>query len=163
MGVGKRPMKGQPEIIAVLNDVLGGELVAISQYFLHAKMCSNWGLVRLAGKIRSESIEEMRHAEELTDRILFLEGVPNFQKLGKLNIGENVKEQLESDLALEMRAHTLLTNGIELCRQKGDNVSEELLRKILINEEEHIDWIETQLDVIGRIGLELYLAQQING
>jgi bacterioferritin len=156
-------MKGQPEIIALLNEVLGGELVAISQYFLHAKMCSNWGYARIAGKIRSESIEEMRHAEELTDRILFLEGLPNFQKLGKLNVGENVKEQLESDLALEMHAHKLLNDGIELCRQRGDNASEELLRKILVNEEEHIDWIETQLEVIGRIGLELYLAQQING
>jgi bacterioferritin len=156
-------MKGQPEIIALLNEVLGGELVAISQYFVHAKMCKNWGYDRLAQKIRSESIEEMRHAEELTDRILFLEGVPNFQKLGKLNIGENVKEQLESDLALEMRAHKLLNDGVELCRQKGDNASEELVRKILIAEEEHIDWIETQLDVIGRIGLELYLSQQLGG
>ncbi|MBM4359321.1 MAG: bacterioferritin [Deltaproteobacteria bacterium] len=154
-------MKGQPEIIALLNEVLGGELVAISQYFVHAKMCKNWGYDRLASKIRSESIEEMRHAEELTDRILFLEGTPNFQKLGKLNIGENVKEQLESDLALEMRAHKLLNDGVELCRQKGDNASEELVRKILIAEEEHIDWIETQLEVIGRIGLELYLSQQL--
>jgi bacterioferritin len=156
-------MKGQPEIVALLNEVLGGELVAISQYFVHAKMCKNWGYDRLAGKIRSESIEEMRHAEELTDRILFLEGVPNFQKLGKLNIGENVKEQFESDLALEMRAHKLLNDGIELCRQKGDNASEALLRKILVNEEEHIDWIETQLDVIQRVGLELYLSQQLAG
>lgn len=156
-------MKGQPEIIAVLNEVLGGELVAISQYFLHAKMCHNWGYARLAGKIRSESIEEMRHAEELTERILFLEGVPNLQKLGKLRIGETVKEQFESDLALEMHAHKLLNDGIELCRQKGDNASEALLRKILVNEEEHIDWIETQLEVIGRIGLELYLSQQLAG
>lgn len=156
-------MKGQPEIIALLNEVLGGELVAISQYFLHAKMCKNWGYDRLAQKVRSESIEEMRHAEELTDRILFLEGVPNFQKLGKLNIGENVKEQLECDLALEMRAHKLLNDGLELCRAKGDNASEALLRKILVNEEEHIDWIETQLDIIARVGLELYLSQQLSG
>jgi len=156
-------MKGQPEIVALLNEVLGGELVAISQYFVHAKMCKNWGYDRLAGKIRSESIEEMRHAEELTDRILFLEGVPNFQKLGKLNIGENVKEQFESENALEMRAHKVLNDGIELCRQKGDNASEALLRKILVNEEDHIDWIETQLDVIQRVGLELYLSQQLAG
>jgi len=156
-------MKAQPEIIALLNEVLGGELVAISQYFVHAKMCKNWGYDRLAVKIRTESIEEMRHAEELTDRILFLEGVPNFQKLGKLNVGENVKEQFESDLALEMRAHKILNDGIELCRQRGDNASEALLRKILINEEEHIDWIETQLDVIQRVGLELYLSQQLAG
>jgi bacterioferritin len=156
-------MKGQKEIVALLNDVLGDELVAISQYFLHAKMCKNWGYHRLADKVRAESIEEMKHAEELVDRVLFLEGVPNLQKLGKLNIGENVKEQLESDLALEMRAHKRLNDGIELCRQKGDNASEELLRKILVNEEEHIDWIETQLDVIGKIGLEMYLSQQLHG
>ncbi len=154
-------MTGQPEILALLNDVLGDELVAISQYFLHAKMCSNWGYLRLGAKIRGESIEEMRHAEELTDRILFLDGLPNLQKLGKLSIGENVKEQLESDLALELRAHKRLNDGIELCRTKGDNASEELLRKILVNEEEHIDWIETQLDVISKIGLEMYLSQQL--
>ncbi len=156
-------MKGQPEIIALLNEVLGGELVAISQYFLHAKMCANWGYVRLAAKIRSESIEEMRHAEQLTERVLFLDGLPNLQKLGKLHIGETVKEQLESDLALEMHAHKLLNDGIELCREKSDNATEELLRKILVNEEEHIDWLETQLEVISRIGVELYLAQQLQG
>lgn len=156
-------MKGQPEIIALLNEVLGGELVAISQYFLHAKMCANWGYVRLAAKIRSESIEEMRHAEQLTERVLFLDGLPNMQKLGKLHIGETVKEQLESDLALEMHAHKLLNDGIELCREKSDNATEELLRKILVNEEEHIDWLETQLEVISRIGVELYLAQQLQG
>jgi bacterioferritin len=156
-------MKGQAEIVALLNDVLGDELVAINQYFLHAKMCANWGYMRLAQKIRSESIEEMKHAEELVDRVLFLDGVPNLQKLGKLSIGENVKEQLENDLALEMRAHKRLNDGLELCRQKGDNASEELLRKILVNEEEHIDWIETQLDVISKLGLELYLSQQLNG
>ena len=156
-------MKGQPEIIALLNEVLGGELVAISQYFLHAKMCSNWGYLRLAAKIRSESIEEMRHAEQLTERVLFLDGLPNLQKLGKLHIGETVKEQLESDLALELHAHKLLNDGLELCRQKGDNVTEVLLRAILVNEEEHIDWIETQLEVIRAIGLELYLSQQIAG
>jgi bacterioferritin len=126
-------------------------------------MCSNWGYLRLAQKIRAESIEEMRHAEELTERILFLEGVPNLQKLGKLHIGQNVKEQLDSDLALEMRAHERLNQGLELCRKKGDNASEELLRKILVNEEEHIDWIETQLELIATIGLEMYLAQQLHG
>ncbi len=156
-------MKGQADIVALLNDVLGDELVAINQYFLHAKMCANWGYLRLAQKIRTESIEEMRHAEELVDRVLFLDGLPNLQKLGKLSIGENVKEQLENDLALEMRAHKRLNDGLELCREKGDNASEELLRKILVNEEEHIDWIETQLDVISKVGLELYLAQQLNG
>src|SRR5439155_22017952 len=121
----------------------------------------NWGYLRLAQKIRGESIEEMRHAEELVDRVLFLDGLPNLQKLGKLSIGENVKEQLENDLGLEMRAHKRLNDGLELCRQRGDNASEELLRKILVNEEEHIDWIETQLDVISKLGLELYLSQQL--
>ena len=156
-------MKGQADILALLNDVLADELVAISQYFLHAKMCHNWGYLRLAQKIRTESVEEMRHAEQLTERILFLDGLPNLQKLGSLSVGENVKEQLQNDLALEMRAHKRLNDGLELCRQRGDNASEELLRAILVNEEEHIDWIETQLDVIAKVGLELYLSQQLNG
>src|SRR5581483_10953417 len=108
------PMKGKAEIVALLNDVLGDELVAINQYFLHAKMCANWGYMRLAQKIRTESIEEMRHAEELVDRVLFLDGVPNLQKLGKLSIGETVKEQLDNDLALEMRAHKRLNDGLAL-------------------------------------------------
>lgn len=154
-------MKGQPGIIALLNDVLGGELVAINQYFMHAKMCANWGYGKLAHKVRTESIEEMRHAEALVDRILFLEGVPNLQKLDKLNVGETVKEQFLSDLALEERARTRLNDGMKLCRDEGDHVSEQLLRKILVNEEEHIDWLEMQLDVIDKLGLELYLSQQL--
>ncbi len=154
-------MKGQPEIVALLNDVLGGELVAINQYFMHAKMCANWGYGKLAHKVRTESIEEMRHAEELVDRILFLEGVPNLQKLDKLNVGETVKEQFLSDLALEERARERLNDGMKLCRDQGDHVSEQLLRKILVNEEEHIDWLEMQLDVIDKLGVELYLSQQL--
>jgi bacterioferritin len=155
-------MKGHADIIALLNDVLGGELVAINQYFLHAKMCENWGFHRLAKKVRDESIDEMKHAETLTERILFLEGLPNLQKLGKLNIGETVKEQLESDLALETAAIKRLNDGLELCRQHGDGTTEEILRHILIDEEGHADWIETQLDLIAKLGLELYLSQQLN-
>ena len=113
-------MQGHADIIALLNDVLGGELVAINQYFLHAKMCENWGFHRLAKTVRDESIDEMKHAETLTERILFLEGLPNLQKLGKLHIGETVKEQLESDLALEKAAIKRLNDGLELCRKHGD-------------------------------------------
>ena len=154
-------MKGHADIIALLNDVLGGELVAINQYFLHAKMCENWGFHRLAKKVRDESIDEMKHAETLTDRILFLEGLPNLQKLGKLNIGETVKEQLESDLTLEKAAIKRLNDGLELCRRHGDGTSEEILRHILVDEEAHADWIETQLDLIAKLGVELYLSQQL--
>jgi bacterioferritin len=154
-------MQGHADIIALLNDVLGGELVAINQYFMHAKMCENWGYRRLAKKIRDESIDEMKHAERLMDRILFLEGLPNLQKLGKLNVGETVKEQLESDLALEKSAIKRLNEGLEICRRYGDGTSEEILRHILVDEEEHTDWIETQLSLIGSLGLELYLSQQL--
>lgn len=156
-------MKGRPEVIELLNEVLAGELVAINQYFLHAKMCKSWGYQRLADHIRAESIDEMRHAETLTDHILYLEGLPNLQRLDKLNIGETVKEQLESDLALEVKAVGRLNDGLKLCRELKDHTSEELLRNILVSEEEHVDWIETQLDLIKRLGEQLYLAQQING
>jgi bacterioferritin len=155
-------MKGNTQIINLLNEVLGGELVAINQYFLHAKMCENWGYKRLHARIRAESIDEMKHAEELVERILFLEGLPNLQKLGKLHIGETVKEQLESDLGLEKHAVGLLNKGLALCRKQNDGVSEELLRDILEDEEKHIDWIETQLDVIAKIGEPLYLSQQLH-
>jgi bacterioferritin len=155
-------MKGNAAILSLLNEVLGGELVAINQYFLHAKMCENWGYKRLHARIRAESIDEMKHAEELVERILFLEGLPNLQKLGKLNIGESVKEQLESDLQLEKNAITLLNDGLALCRQHGDGTSEELLRDILEDEEEHVDWIETQLDLIAKLGEQLYLSQQMH-
>jgi bacterioferritin len=154
-------MKGHPEIIELLNDVLGGELVAINQYFLHAKMCQNWGYKRLAKHIRDESIEEMRHAETLVDHILYLEGLPNLQKLGALRVGETVPEQLRSDLALEVEARKRLNDGLALCRKHGDGTSEEILRNILVSEEGHIDWIETQLDVIEKLGEQLYLSQQL--
>ena len=156
-------MKGAPVVIELLNEVLGGELVAINQYFMHAKMCQNWGFLGLAAKIRTESIEEMRHAEELMDRILFLDGMPNLQKLGALHIGETVKEQFESDLQLEYAAVKRLNAGLAACREHGDHASEELLRRILVNEEEHIDWIETQLSLMSQIGESHYLAQQMAG
>ena len=154
-------MKGHPKVIEILNDVLAGELVAINQYFMHAKMCSNWGYERLAHKVRAESIDEMKHAEELMDRILYLDGLPNLQQLGKLNIGETVKEQLEADLQLEKDAILRLNKGIASCRELADNASEEMLRNILVDEEHHADWIETQLELITKLGEELYLSQQM--
>ena len=154
-------MKGDAKIIAALNDILTGELTAINQYFLHAKMCKNWGFHKIGEKIYKESIDEMKHAAVLTDRILFLEGMPNLQKLGKLHIGENVKEQLESDLAFEMEAIPRLRKGIELCYDLSDHGTRDLLEKILVSEEEHADWLETQLNVVREIGIQNYLSQQL--
>lgn len=154
-------MKGVQEVIDVLNEVLAAELVAINQYFLHAKMCRNWGFNAIADKIRAESIDEMKHAEMLVDRILFLEGLPNLQRLDKLHIGQTVPEQFRSDLELEYMAVTRLNDAISLCRQKSDNTTESLLSKILISEEEHIDWLEAQLNLIEVLGDKAYLAEQI--
>jgi bacterioferritin len=154
-------MKGVKEVVDVLNEVLAGELVAINQYFLHSKMCRNWGFGGLADKSRQESIEEMKHAETLIDRILFLEGIPNVQRLDKLHIGQTVPEQLKSDLELEYMAVTRLNDAIVLCRQKGDHASEVLLSKILVSEEDHIDWLEAQLHLIEQVGEKAYLAEQI--
>lgn len=154
-------MKGSKEVIDALNEVLAAELVAINQYFLHAKMCKNWGYVALADFIRKESIDEMRHAETLVDRILFLEGLPNLQRLDKLHIGQSVPELLKCDLELEYSAVKRLNDSIALCREKGDGTSEELLRKILVSEEDHVDWIETQINLIDKLGEVAYLAEQI--
>ena len=154
-------MKGSKEVIDALNEVLAGELVAINQYFLHAKMCENWGFLALAKKIRAESIDEMRHADQLASRILFLEGLPNFQRLDKIHIGESVPEVLKCDLALEHVALKRLREGIATCRNEADRASEELFAQILIAEEAHVDWIETQLAVIDKIGEKHYLAQQL--
>ena len=154
-------MQGTPEIITLLNDVLTGELTAINQYFIHAKMCENWGYERLARKIRHESIDEMKHADEVISRILFLEGVPNLQRLGKINVGEIVQEQFQLDLELEKAAIERLNQGIVLCRDQGDNGTRALLEKILVDEETHSDWLETQLEQIKQIGEAHYLAQQI--
>ncbi len=156
-------MKGSKEVIELLNEVLAGELVAINQYFLHAKMCRNWGYMALADYIRKESIDEMRHAETLVDRILFLEGLPNLQRLDKLHVGQTVPEMLQADLDVEYRALKRLNDGLVLCREKGDHASEEILRKILVAEEEHVDWIETQIALIEKLGESHYLAQQLKG
>lgn len=155
-------MKGDIHVIKALNEVLTGELTAINQYFLHARMCKNWGYHRIAEKTYKESIEEMKHAQELLDRILFLDGIPNLQKLDKLNIGENVKEQIEADLALEFMALERLKKGIDICIIAKDHTSCELLEKILEDEEEHVDWLETQLSLIKDIGYENYLTQQLH-
>jgi bacterioferritin len=155
-------MQGDSRIIELLNEVLTGELTAINQYFLHGKMCEHWGYGRLAELIRHESIDEMKHADQLTDRILFLEGLPNYQRLSPLRIGETVPEQFESDLQLEYAALERLNRGIALCVEVGDNGTRELLAAILVSEEEHTDWLETQLETIKQIGAELYLSQQLN-
>jgi bacterioferritin len=154
-------MKGHTEVIDLLNELLTNELTAINQYFIHAKMCSNWGYKKLASKIRAESIDEMKHADVVIDRILFLEGVPNLQRLGRLRVGETVVEQFESDLALEHAAIAKLNGWIETARKLGDNGSEDLLKKILVAEEEHTDWLETQLETVKQIGVANYLAQQL--
>jgi bacterioferritin len=154
-------MKGNDEILKLLNDLLANELTAINQYFIHAKMCENWGYERLGHKVREESIDEMKHADLVISRILFLEGVPNLQKLNKLRVGETVKEQLESDLQLEYSAIAFLNQGIVVARNLNDNATEDLMTKILVSEEEHTDWIETQLELIRQVGEQNYLSQQI--
>jgi bacterioferritin len=154
-------VKGHERIITLLNEVLTGELTAISQYFIHARMCENWGYERLWKKVRDESIGEMKHADRLIERILYLEGVPNLQRLGKVNVGQTVPEQLTLDLDLEKAAITLLNRGIEQCRAEGDHGSRDLLEDLLEAEEEHANWLETQLSLIRQVGVENYLAQQI--
>lgn len=154
-------MRGDKKIIEILNDVLTAELTAINQYFVHAEMCDNWGYDRLHHEIRQHSIGEMKHAEELIERILFLDGVPNVQRLGKISIGETVPEMFRLDHALEMDAVKRLNEGIETCRVAEDNNSRHLLEEILEDEEEHIDWIEAQQAQIDQVGVENYLAQQI--
>ena len=156
-------MKGDPKIIAVLNEVLKAELTAINQYFLHAEMCENWGYEKMAAHTRAESIEEMTHAEKLMERILYLDGTPNMSDYFKINIGQNVKTQLQNDLQLEYDAVKRLNEGIRTCGTVGDNGSRELLEKILSDEEHHIDWLEGQLHAMGEMGVENYLAQQLHG
>ena len=154
-------MRGNPEIIELLNEVLTGELTAINQYFVHAKMCQNWGYLGIAGKIRDESIDEMRHAEALVDRILYLEGVPNLQRLSPLRVGETVREQFQSDLALEYAAIERLNRAVAAAAAAGDNGSRHLFEEILVAEEEHTDWLETQLGAMDQLGDNAYLAQQL--
>ncbi len=154
-------MQGDPKVIELLNEVLTAELTAINQYFIHAKMCADWGYKKLAGLVRAESIDEMRHAEQLIDRILYLDGLPNVQRYGKINVGETVAEQFGLDLELEKTAISRLNSAIAVCRDVGDNATRELLNGILVSEEEHADWLETQLELIRQIGEAHYLAQQI--
>ena len=155
-------MKGDPKVITHLNKALGNELIAINQYFLHSRMFKDWGLKELAEHEYHESIDEMKHADSLIERILFLEGLPNLQELGKLLIGENTQEMLSCDLQLEMLAIPDLRDGIEYCESVRDYVSRDLLADILESEEEHVDWLETQLDLINKIGQENYLQSMIS-
>jgi bacterioferritin len=156
-------MKGNEEVVKLLNDVLCAELTGINQYFIHSMMCANWRYKRLAEHSRQESVEEMKHAQQIIERILYLDGTANMQKYMKINVGKTVPEQHGHDLALEKDAVARLNKGVELCRSIGDNGTRALLEKILVDEEEHVDWLEAQLQQIKDIGVENYLAQQIEG
>ena len=155
-------MRGNEKVLAYLQEVLKAELTAINQYFLHAEMLNNWGYKRLYAYTRKESIEEMKHAEEVLERMLFLDGSPNMSELFTLRIGQTVKEQFENDLALELEALPRLNAAIKHATEVGDNGSRELFEKILVDEEEHVDWLEAQLHMISEVGIENYLASQIH-
>jgi bacterioferritin len=156
-------MKGNDEVISVLNEVLTSELTAINQYFIHSKMCDDWGFQKLAAKKRGESIEEMKHADMIIARILFLEGVPNMQRYFPVKVGEDAVEQHRLDLQVEYDAVKRLNAGITLCRDKGDNGTRELLEMILQQEEEGIDWLEAQIHLVEAVGRERYLTEQMMG
>src|SRR3954464_5276274 len=154
-------MQRDAPLIELLNEVLTAELTAINQYFIHAKMCDNWGYQRLAEHGRDESIEEMKHADSIIERLLYFDGVPNMQRLFPVRVGETVAEQFQLDVELEYAAVERLNNGIALAVDKGDNGTRELLTRILVSEEDHVDWLETQQETIRQIGIEAYLAQQL--
>ena len=155
-------MRGDPKVIEILNEVLTSELTAINQYFVHSKMCSNWGYEKLAKEKRDESISEMKHADSIIDRIIYLDGVPNMQRLSPMRVGEDAAEQHKNDLAVETEAIERLNRGIELCVARSDNGTRELLESILKDEEEGADHLEAQLHIIKEIGVEAYLAEQIH-
>ena len=154
-------MKGKPEVLEVLAEMLKEELGAINQYFLHAEMCENWGYKRLSGYIKKQAVGEMKHAEILIERLLFLEGMPNMGDLPKLNIGKDVRQQIENDLAVEKNAVAEYNKAVATCRRVSDNASADLLQTLLEDEEEHVDFLETQLSLIDSVGLQNYLAQQM--
>jgi bacterioferritin len=152
-------MQGDPDVLRLLNEQLTSELTAINQYFLHSKMQDSWGFTELAAHTRAESIEEMNHAEWLTDRILLLDGLPNYQRLFSVRIGQTLREQFESDLAIELEVAARLKPGIVMCREKQDSTSAALLEKIMADEENHIDYLQTQLELMDKLGEPLYAAQ----
>jgi bacterioferritin len=154
-------MQGDSDVLKLLNEQLTSELTAINQYFLHSKMQENWGLTELATQTRKESFEEMVHAELLTDRILLLDGLPNYQRLFSLRIGQTLREQFEADLAIEVEVIDRLRPGISMCREKQDHVSANLLERILVEEEQHVDHLQTQLELLDRMGEQLYIAQSV--
>jgi bacterioferritin len=154
-------MKGNQEVVEILGEVLAAELTAINQYFIHAKMCQNWGYKKLGSYMKTESIDEMKHADAVIERILFLDGVPDLQRYMKIKVGSNVQEMFQNDLEVEFAAVERLNRGIEIATAKKDNGSRELMEKILVAEEEHIDWLEAQLHLVSEIGLANYLAQQL--
>jgi bacterioferritin len=155
-------VRGDPDVIEVLNEILTGELTAINQYFVHARMCRNWGYRRLDKRFYEESVDEMRDADKLIERILYLEGVPNLQRLNPVRVGEEPREQLELALTSEREAIARLNRGIALCRDRADNGTRELLAEILTGEEKSADWLEAQLHLVGEVGRERYLAEQIH-
>ena len=156
-------MQSDPRVVELLNEVLTAELTTVNQYFIHAKLCSHWGFSRLAEKVRDESIDEMKHVETLIERILYFDGVPNLQRLNSVQVGETVPEQFELDLGAETEAIARLNRGIALAVEVGDNGTRDLFEDMLEGEEEHADWLETQLLAISKVGLENYLSQQLNG
>lgn len=155
-------MRGEPQIVEALNEILTAELTSVNQYFVHAKMCANWGYRKLAEKKRHESLEEMKHADSLIERVLFLEGTPNMQRLNHVRVGEDPIEQHRLDLALELEAVERLNRAIALCRERGDNGTRELLERILRSEEEGVDWLEAQLHLVDEVGKQAYLAEMIH-
>jgi len=155
-------MKGNPKVISALQEALREELTAINQYFLHAEMCENWHYSKLGDFIKKQSIDEMKHAEELIERILFLDGTPSLTEPMRLTIGKDVRSQLESDLQLELSAVTLYNKAVKTSQEQGDNASRELFERLLRDEEKHVDWLEAQLHQIDEIGYERYLSQQIS-